>query len=418
MQVSLVLATSILLLVVSPIAAQCSFEEQEGILWGYNRGGCFICHDDSDNLLTDQALEEACKQTCAADLNCVAYEFSKSPLDALSVYRGSGNCCLEYDTNDAATEYLVLPGTANNCQKETYCWTRLQRDTTDACPSETFSTQCRQIYEYSEQVGADHVTLIEQGCGIDDIVYQSLLDSASQQCMEQALPPDGQDSEESDCQFSEPVVGEANFGLNLGGCFACENESGDAMVYGNELMAACDQMCRADPNCISFEVALAPVDPYYVYIQFPVNCCIEYNPVDSNSPYFVTGGTSNNCQKEMNCWDRVDKLSSCPASEPHPTCRQTESFSEERNTNLLEYVRNDCAFEDDVVAQTLLDAASDMCTEETISRESTPQNTGSSTSSDQQQSTKTSAGKSWRDRVMFLNYASLWVVAQGLATFL
>lgn len=54
-------------------------------------------------------------------------------------------------------------------------------------------------------------------------------------------------------------------------------------MYGEELMAACEQMCRADPNCVSYEVSLAPLDPWYTYIQFPVNCCVEYLPVDASS---------------------------------------------------------------------------------------------------------------------------------------
>lgn len=49
-----------------------------------------------------------------------------------------------------------------------------------------------------------------------------------------------------DCQFSQPIVGEISYGVNTGGCYFCQGENSDILMKGDELVAACEQMCRSD----------------------------------------------------------------------------------------------------------------------------------------------------------------------------
>ena len=77
------------------------------------------------------------------------------------------------------------------------------------------------------------------------------------------------------------VSGLVNWGVNAGGCYACEAYQDDAAA----LYDFCRELCVSDPDCKSFEVA-AGAAAYELYVENlgGIQCCIEH--VDPSEPSF------------------------------------------------------------------------------------------------------------------------------------
>ena len=144
---------------------------------------------------------------------------------------------------------------------------------------------------------------------------------------------------------------------------------------GNELLHACRQMCTADPKCVAFEIVETPLAPYYDYVGFGVNCCIEYSPITPSSELFVDSEAldpDSNCAKENRCWSyssrivdgdcliTTDSSPQCALIFPGATGDELELCKQDSAL----FLQDGCpAF--DSVDQTLLDAASETCFTET-----------------------------------------------------
>ena len=183
----------------------CKFQapHTDGFNWAYNKGGCFICEESFEgSWLTEQALLDACQQTCASDSQCIGYEVSLPQLDAFSQFRGSGNCCLEYNLADESSPLYIASGSStDNCEKEANCWYRVDKTSvveasvgTPQCDSSRINPhpKCRQIYTWEDAHLVYFVDYVNNKCvpvdaGFDAVsdqnIYNTLLDTASEACL-------------------------------------------------------------------------------------------------------------------------------------------------------------------------------------------------------------------------------------------
>lgn len=165
----------------------------DGINWGYNRGGCFICEVSTEGeWLSDTALAAACEQTCSADPSCIAYEYAHLAFHSFLKFRGSGNCCLAYDDANESVPVYAPRGFGNNCEKEANCWNRVEKNDTTCNDVMQPHPICRQIYEWNDSDLHLQTNLVQNGCipedlsflGSDEeVVYQKRLDTAAPKCV-------------------------------------------------------------------------------------------------------------------------------------------------------------------------------------------------------------------------------------------
>ena len=367
------------------IPSSCAFQEPrtDAISWGNNRGGCFVCEESLEGeWMTEQTLYDACAQMCSSDPSCVAYEASLSPLDPVSQYRLGGNCCLEYDAVDATSLYAER-GTDNDCQREAFCWIRAERDFSEACNSEFISPNpmCRQIYEWFDEDLPFQLDWFRNGCSASVVfaseslavqnIYQTLLDTATDSCI--AIANDetsGSSGPLPSCPFDEPRTDGINWGYNKGGCFVCEESVEGEWLTDDDLYAACEQTCASDPDCIAFEASMTPLDALSQF-RGSANCCLSHNLADESSPVYIeSGSSSDNCEKEANCWIRVDKSidKTCDSNliDPHPKCRRTYEWDDADLVPQIDFVNGGCiqvgfSSADQNIYDTLMDSASTAC---------------------------------------------------------
>jgi len=107
------------------------------------------------------------------------------------------------------------------------------------------------------------------------------------------------------------------YGINEGGCYLC----GDGSSF-TASVAACEQVCRSDPDCVAFKVSRSPLFPAYEYrYGSPIDCCVERRTFSADSGLFHDGATdtTTNCGKDSLCWtlyNKMDPTASCPLTQP------------------------------------------------------------------------------------------------------